>query len=261
MTRYTSTFSRLQDTRLCCLANHIYLTGHDVYGSFPPARCVLAFTGLAIAFVFAPTQSTAQTVFPCGGGPKEQQIGMDTNGPAPVAICIERPTTGQEGEPAGSSGRTVYLPPPGTPPPRGWKQVYGAWNSFEIEAVPGTDRYKFDYVVSLGHATPEEALAAVRDACVARRPLFLESSPSTCDGYVIRNPFVQIIHYPDNGGFGNQAGTYFANTSTMPNPPGMVERATGRWDYCSERIRPEGECAIVVAYLENGEIPVRNRQK
>jgi len=136
-----------------------------------------------------PATGSAQNLFPCGGGANEQPVGLDTNGPTPVPLCIEK------------------------------------------------------------------ALAAVRESCLAKKPLFAESSPSTCDGFILINPYVQIVRYPDGDYFGSQAGTYFANHSTTADPAGLVERGPGRWDYCSERVRPEGECAVVVAFLENGEIP------
>lgn len=211
------------------------------------------------AFSLFTFNADAQNLFPCGGGPNEQQVGVDMNGPVTVPLCIERPG-GQYGNSAVRSGSAVYLPPPGTPPPRGWKQAYGAWKDFEVEPIPGTDRYTHDYVVSLGHATPEEALAEVRRQCEERTRYFKESE-STCSGFVIKNPYVQIIRYPDGEYFGSQAGSYYANNSTEPNPSGLVARQNGKWDYCSEKVRPEGQCANVVAFLENGDIPVEQPKK
>ena len=209
------------------------------------------------AFSFIPGAARAQNVFPCGGGANEQQIGMDTNGPVAVPLCIERPSASQSD--GAGNGRTRYVPPPGTPPPRGWKQVFGAWKTFEVGRRPDSDRYEWDYVISLGHSTQGEALAAVRALCLARRPIFAESSPSTCEGVVIQHPFVQVIRYPDNEFFSGNTSPYYVNTSNMPSPPGLVERTPGRWDYCSGHIKPEGQCANLLAYLVNGEVPEQGR--
>lgn len=46
-------------------------------------------TGPAV-FSMVPFLAQAQNVLARGEGPNEKQIGMDTNGPAPVPICIER---------------------------------------------------------------------------------------------------------------------------------------------------------------------------
>ncbi|MBY9068136.1 hypothetical protein K1X12_14590 [Hyphomonas sp. WL0036] len=222
------------------------------------AKILQASSALA-ALAMLTISAEAQSLFPCGGGPNEQQVGVDMNGPVTVPLCIERPG-GQYGNSAARSGPTVYIPPPGTPPPSGWKQAYGAWKDFEVEPIPGTDRYKHDFVVSLGHATPEEAMAEVRRQCEARTRYFNQSE-STCSGYLIKNPYVQIIRYPDGDYFGNQAGSYYANNSTIPNPTGLVARENGKWDYCSEKVRPEGQCANIVAFLENGDIPIAPPKK
>lgn len=198
--------------------------------------------------------AAAQGVFPCGGGPNEQQIGVDQQGPVTVPLCVARSGVGQDGAAPNQADRYVYVPRH-IPPPRGWRKVYGAWKAFETIQDAETGRYQFDYVISLGHATPEEAKAAVREQCRERQPLFASSSSSTCEGFVIQDPYVFVMRYPDGDYFGGQAGSYFVNTSTIPEMDGLVERAPGRWDICSSQIRPEGQCANVVALLENGIIP------
>lgn len=222
-------------------------------------RRLLSILAGAAVLGLAPAPAQAQNPFPCGGGPNEQQIGVDTNGPVTVPLCIERPRGQQMGEATEKKDRSIYMPPPAPSPPRGWKQVYGAWKGFEVGRIADTARYKYDYVISLGHTTRDEALAAVRDLCAARNPIFAGS----CDGFVIEQPFVQVIQYPETARFGNQAGTYFANSSMVPIPQGAgyVERASGKWDYCSGKIQPEGECARVVAFLTNGEIPAANDRR
>lgn len=201
-----------------------------------------------------PTPAVAQGVFPCGGGPNEEQIGVDRQGPVTVPLCIERQGREQGNSPGSSEDSYVYIPRH-VPPPKGWKRVYGAWKGFEIKVDPVTGRYSWDYVISLGHATPEEAKTAARELCLARKPIFAESSPSTCQGFVIDDPYVIVIRYPDVDYFGSQRGSYFVNSSNIPEIEGLVERGPGRWDVCSERLRDEGQCANVVALLENGIIP------
>lgn len=215
--------------------------------AYAAAVLVAAFAVFAFSFTVA-----AQGVFQCTGGPNEEQVGVDQQGPVTVPLCVTRPGAGQGGT-ADSQARANVFVPQHIPPPRGWRKTYGAWRAFETSQDPETGRYRFDYVISLGHATPQEAKAAVREQCEERRPLF--DSPGTCEGYLIEYPYVFVARYPDGDYFGGQAGSYFIAYSTVPTIDGLTQRASGQWDICSSEIRPEGQCANVVAFLENGTIP------
>lgn len=232
-----------------------------MHTSTSPSRWVLPFLAGAVTLILTPTPASAQNVFPCGGGPNEQQIGVDTNGPVTVPLCVERPGASSGGGVAGSPSPPVWMPPPLAPPPRGWKQVYGAWKSFEVARIPGTDRFEWDMVISLGHGTREEALEAVRQKCMARKPIFAESSPSTCRGYIIKSPYVTVTQYPYIPYFGAQAGTYNVYDSNGTAIEGLVERSPGKWEECGMPLRPAGKCANVIAFMTNGEIPEEGKRR
>lgn len=234
-----------------------HFTGFNVRASPSPARWTLPLAAGFAILAIAPTPASAQNVFPCGGGPNEQQIGMDTNGPVAVPLCVERTGTG-----SGASAAPISPPtwkPTHIPPPRGWKPVFGAWKSFIVSRIPGTDRFNSDYALSLGHSTREDALAAVREQCMAKKPLYAESK-GTCEGYVLKAPYITVVQYPNTPSWLGQAGTFIVYDETIPMMPSLVERSPGKWEECGQPRRPAGHCANVVGFFVNGELPASGKK-
>lgn len=206
---------------------------------------------------FMGTPTAAQNVFPCGGGPNEQQIGVDTNGPVTVPLCVTRPSASGSSS-SGSESEYRWTPPPLPKPPRGWRPVFGAWKSFETARIPGTDRFVFDYVISLGHATPGEALAAVRELCMAK-PRVYDEQEGTCQGFPIDEPYVTVVQYPDVPALGNQRNTILVYDTRVPNIDGLTRLDSGEFVICSMPSTPRHECIRVRATMINGVIP-RNKE-
>jgi len=73
---------------------------------FPAAFRISASLASVVVAAVSLSPAEAQNLFPCGGGPNEQQVGVDMNGPVTVPLCIERPG-GQYGGSATRSGPTV----------------------------------------------------------------------------------------------------------------------------------------------------------
>ena len=197
--------------------------------------------------------ASAQSIFPCGGGPNEQQIGMDTNGPVTVPLCVARPTAPAAG-PGDEASAYRWMPPPLPKPPRGWRPVFGAWKSFESERIPGTDRFTFDFVISLGHATPEAALAEVEAQCL-RKPRVYADQESTCRGFVIKEPYVTVVQYPYEPPLGSQQGTILVYDTRVPRIDGATTLDNGEVVICSMPTTPRKECTRVLATMINGVIP------
>lgn len=183
---------------------------------------------------------------------------MDTNGPVTVPLCISRqPASGSDIDGAEPAYR--WVPPPLPKPPRGWKPVFGAWKAFETSRIPGSNGFVYDYVISLGHGTAEEALAAVWEQCMARPRVYHEQD-GTCRGYVIKEPYVTVVQYPYAPALGGQRGTIQVYDTRVPDIDGATTLDNGEMLICSMATTPRNECTRVVATMINGVIPGQGKE-
>lgn len=208
-----------------------------------------------IVCAMVPDAAKAQSVRPCGNGPYEQQVGQTTSGGVVVPLCVD--TT----PPAPNSGGTTpksradYFTGDGTVSlPRGWRQSYGLFRNVAIATDPTTGNTVYDYIVSVGHQTPDDAREGLRRECLARTDLLWPETDCTGDGTLIQMPFVSVIYYPDDPYWGSQRARFEVYSGSRPGPQGAVPSASGGRDYCFQSGLPAEKCGQPVRHLVNGEI-------
>ncbi|MBD3728895.1 MAG: hypothetical protein IE933_04245 [Sphingomonadales bacterium] len=217
-------------------------------------RLIGTILGAICAFLLFPASASAQIgIYPCNGdSATDIMIGMDARpGQAPQPLCKARPQAGQS--PSATAGPSVYQPYH-HPAPKGWKQVYGAIATFNIDQRGVDGDLLYGYELTLGHASEAEARALVEQRCKLR-------AISGCSLMILRQPYVTVVYYPDEPYFGSQRGTYVAWSNSQHYTQGFVERTPGDWEFCGETVRPQGQCAKIVAYVVNGVIPEDKKKR
>lgn len=220
---------------------------------------LLAVVALGL-FAWAPTPASAQAVRPCGGG-HEQQVGQTTSNGVVVPLCVALPAPPPD---AGSAGRragsradhhtgdgTVTLP-------AGWRPAYGLFRSVEVGTDPATGRPVHDYILSVGHETPDRAREALRRECLARADVSWPETDCTGEGTLIQAPFVTVVHYPDDPYWGSQRARFEVYSGSRPWPGSSPGPSGGR-DYCFGSGLAPDRCGRPVRHVVNGEIPAEGR--
>ena len=217
-----------------------------------PVPATVAFT--AVAFVSAGPAS-AQTTFQCSGGPNEEQVGVTMQGPVTVPLCVSRPAASGASDPRGArSDRARYYTGDGTVSlPPGWRQSYGLFRNVAIGTDPETGGAVYDYIISVGHPSPEHARDGLRAECLARDDVLWPETDCTGDGTFIQMPFVTVVHYPDDPYWGSQRAHYEVYSGSRPWP-GSSPAASGGRDYCFGSGLAPDRCGQPVRHLVNGEI-------
>lgn len=230
------------------------------WAAAPSARllAVAVFVGaVALSSAFP---ASAQAVQPCGGG-NEQQVGQTTSGGVVVPLCVALPppppVAGSAGRPVGwradyqTGDGTVTLPP-------GWRPAYGLFRNVAIGTDPATGRTIHDYILSVGHETPDQARQGLQQECLARDDVLWPETDCTGDGTFIQMPFVTVVHYPDDPYWGSQRAQYEVYSGSRPWPGSSPAPAGGR-DYCFGSGLAPDRCGQPVRHVVNGEIPAEGR--
>ncbi|WP_156320429.1 hypothetical protein [Brevundimonas sp. AAP58] len=200
--------------------------------------------------------ASAQGTFQCSGGPNEQQVGVTMQGPVTVPICVSRPAPRSGSAEGGSDGGEGGFDPLGgvyiggrlPEPPRGWRPTYGGFMSFVVSQEENGDNPVHDMVLTLGHATPQEAAAAATTLCM-ERALFPEPSAS-CHPQIIDRPYFVVLQRD------TEDGRY--QMLQFNDPQGwtdhFVRRDSGRVEACSEHDAPTypRPCFRLVVFDRNG---------
>lgn len=225
-----------------------------------PRRLLFASVAIAFAAVsWAPASpASAQSPYPCSNSPYERQVGQTTSGGVVVPLCVALPPPDPDEQSAsGGNGSTgpdrsalggIYIEGPRYGPPRGWRPTYGGFMSFVVSQDENGDDEVYDMVLTLGHATPEEAAAAATALCV-EKALFPEPH-SSCHPQILDHAYYlivqrdtedgqfQALQFDDPRGFGND----------------IVRRSADRREVCSRGDAPNypRPCFRLVAYDRNG---------
>lgn len=220
---------------------------------FALATVTLAAMGWAAA-----GPASAQSPYPCSNSPYERQVGQTTSGGVVVPLCVAVPQPDPDGRSASGEDSSagadlsalggIYIEGPRYGPPRNWRPTYGGFMSFVASQDENGDNKVYDMVLTLGHATPEEAAAAATALCVGKA-LFPEPH-SSCHPQILDHAYYlilqrdtedgqfQALQFDDPRGFGND----------------IVRRSAHRREVCSRADAPNypRPCFRLVAYDRNG---------
>lgn len=226
--------------------------------SFPRAFVAAAASSmlsLAAAMVCSEPAS-AQSTFQCSGATNEQQVGVTMQGPVTVPLCVSRPAGSVAGgaqeagsdEPDDDALRGIYIEGPRYGPPRDWRPTYGAFMSFVVSQDENGGNEVHDIVLTLGHSSPAEAVAAATALCV-QKALFPDPS-SSCHPQLLDRAYYlilqrdtedgrfELLQFDDPRGFGSD----------------LVRRSNGRREVCPRGDAPDypRPCFRLVLYERNG---------
>lgn len=216
----------------------------------------LALLVVVAAMLWPSGPAAAQGTFQCSGGPNEQQVGLTMQGPVTVPLCVSRPaprsSSGERGSEDGATGNDplggIYIEGPLPELPRGWRPTYGGFMSFVVSQEENGDNPVYDMVLTLGHASPQEAAAAATRLCM-ERALFPIPSAS-CHPQIIDRPYFVVLHRDTEDGR-YQMLQFNEPRSTTDH---IVRRASGRVEVCSEYDAPTypRPCFRLVVFDRNG---------
>ena len=219
------------------------------------ARIAVAvlMAGAALAMM-TPSVRAQAGVYPCNGDTEwDMMIGMTSQpGAVPHPLCVARPGQPQQG---GQDRKPdTAFTPYHHPVPKGWKQVYAAFATFNIPERNSEGMLMNGYELVLGHQTEQEARRAVTEACQKR-------ASSSCTVETFNLPYVTLVFYPDKPYFGSQRGTYVAWPNSRNQVEGSILNEGGQWYFCGDNPRPIGECGQIIAHVINGQIPDQKKRR
>lgn len=217
---------------------------------------VSATVGITAVSLMSAGPASAQTTFQCSGGPNEEQVGVTMQGPVTVPLCVSRAAASRADVPRGErSDRARYYTGDGMVSlPPGWRQSYGLFRNVAIGTHPETGGVVYDYIISMGHPSPEHARDGLRAECLARSDLLRPETDCTGDGTLIRLPFVSVVYYPDDPYWGSRRGQYEVYSGSRPGPQGASPDGSGGLDYCFQSGLAPDRCGQPHRHLLNGEI-------
>lgn len=229
----------------------------------PPLHLMaLAALAAPIFIALAAPPASAQAVRPCGNGPYEQQVGQATSGGAIVPLCIDTtpsPTEPPEESPRGHGSASGYTGDGTVRLPPGWRQSYGLFRNVAVATDANTGRTVYDFIISVGHETQDEAREGLRRQCLARTDLLWPEADCTGDGTLIQMPFVTVVYYPDDPYWGGQRARFEVYSGSRPGPQGAGPAASGGVDYCFQSGIASDRCGQPVRHLVNGKIVAEGR--
>ncbi len=201
--------------------------------------------------------ASAQGTFQCSGGPNEQQVGVTMQGPVTVPLCVSRPaprSASAEGSSQSGAGGFdplggVYLEGRLPEPPRGWRPTYGGFMNFVVSQDENGDNPVHDMVLTVGHATPQEAAAAATRLCM-ERALFPDPHAS-CHPQTIDHPYFVVLQRDTEDG--RYQMSQFAGDPRRWTDH-FVRRDSGRVETCPEFDAPTypRPCFRLVVFDRNG---------
>ena len=87
------------------------------------------------------------------------------------------------------------------------------------------------------------------------KPRVYDEQEGTCQGFLIDEPYVTVVQYPDVLALGNQRNTILVYDTRVPNIDGLKKLESGELVSCSMPSTPRNECTRVRATMINGVIP------
>jgi hypothetical protein len=223
-------------------------------------RVLFALATIAFAAVgwASAKPASAQSPYPCSNSPYERQVGQTTSGGVVVPLCVALPQPDPDDRSASGGNASagpdrsalggIYIEGPRYGPPRGWRPTYGGFMSFVVSQDENGDNEVYDMVLTLGHATPEEAAAAATALCV-EKALFPEPH-SSCHPQILDHAYYLIVQRD------TEDGQFQALQFDDPRGFGsdIVRRSADRREVCSRADAPDypRPCFRLVAYDRNG---------